>query len=434
MQTNQENSSPLERRIDMAVALADIDRDVEQRLKKLARTVKMSGFRPGKVPFRLVAQQYGPQVRSEAIGDAVNKSFGDKVREQNLRVAGYPRIEAKESGAQGQLEFSAVFEVYPEVKLGDVAGRKIERPVLTVGEAEVDKTVEVLRKQRQVFVKADRPAADNDRVVLDFTGRKDGEVFQGGTATDFAFVLGSGQMLADFEAQVRGLSAGEARTFDLTFPEDYHAKDLAGKPVQFDITVKEVQEPQLPALDEQFAAAMGIADGDLGKMRAEVKANLEREVRKRIQTRVKEQVMNALLETTPIEVPKALVDAEARQMAENARQDMASRGMDAKNMPIDPSWFTDQAVRRVKLGLVLSELVKTHGLHARPEQVRALVDEFAQSYEDPSEVVRWYYSQPQRLAQAEALVIEDNVVDWVVAHAQTVDQPVAFDELMGTAA
>lgn len=432
--TNPVTASPLERRVDMTVPMADIEKDVTQRLKKLARSVKMPGFRPGKVPFRMVEQHYGAQARSEAIGEAVEKAFGEAVREQKLRVAGYPRIEAKEGGDASQLAFSAVFEVYPDVKLNSIGDKAIERPRLEVGEAEVDKTVEVLRKQRTTYTRAERAAEKGDRVTIDFTGKLNGEVFQGGQATDYPVVLGEGRMLPDFENGIAGLRAGESRTFEMTFPSDYQAAELAGKTVSFEVTVKGVEAPQLPAVDAEFARSLGIADGDVAKMRAEIRTNLENEVKKRIKARVKEQAMQALLEANPLDVPRALVEQEAESMAQAARQDLANRGVDIKNMPVDASWFTAQAERRVKLGLIIAEAVKEHDLHARPEQVRALIDEQAQAYEQPEEVVRWYYAQPQRLAQVEALAIEENVTNWVVSNARTTDRAVSFDELMGNAA
>lgn len=435
MQT-QENTgaSALERRIDMAITKADIDKEVQQRLRHISKTVKMPGFRPGKVPMNMVAQQYGSQAHSEAIGAAVEKAFNDQVRSQSLRVAGYPRIEPKAAANDGQMEFTAVFEVYPEVTLGDVSGATVERATLTVGDAEVDQTIEVLRKQRTTYEAAGRPATKADRLTIDFTGRKNGEEFPGGKAVDFPVMLGAGMMLPDFENALEGMKEGESKTFDVTFPADYHAADLAGQQVQFEATCKKVEAPKLPELDADFARALGINDGDLVKMREEVKANLEREVKKRLLAKVKNQVMDALLAVNNIDVPKALVDAEAQQMAENALKDMQSRGMDAKNMPVNASWFTDQAVRRVKLGLLLAELVKAKELHAKPDQVRAIVDEYAETFEDPKEVVRWYYSQPQRLAEAEALAMENNVVDWMLANAKAVDKAVSFDELMGNAA
>lgn len=428
-----QTKSVLERRIDMTVPLAAIERDIEERLKRLARTVRMAGFRPGKVPFKLVAAQYGSQVRSEAVGEAINKSFGEKVREQNLRVAGLPRIEQKSGGSAENLEFSAVFEVYPEITLVDVSDRSIEKPVLEVGEAEVDKTIEVLRKQRQVFEKVERAAQDGDQVVIDFTGRKDGQVFQGGTATDFGFVIGKGQMLKEFEAAVTGMLTGASKTFDLTFPPDYHVEDLKGKSAQFEVTLKEVREARLPKLDADFAKALGVDDGDLVQMRAEVEANLKREVRKRISARLKEQVMKVLVEANPMVVPKALVELESREMAEHARQNLAGGGVDVSKLPVDPGVFAEQAERRVKLGLLLAEVVKKHGLYAKPEQIRAQVEEYSQSYEDPAGVVRWYYGEPQRLAQVEALVVEDNVVAWMLANTRASDKPISFDELMGGA-
>ncbi len=433
METNQENRSALERQIEMTVPVADIDKEVEARLKRLSKTVKMAGFRPGKVPMKIVAQNYGHQVRSEAIGAAVEKAFGEKVREGNYRVAGYPKIEPRE-GSDDVLAFSATFEVYPEIVVGDLSAQEIEKPKLEVGEAEVDRTIEVLRKQRTTYNQVDRTAADGDRVTVDFTGRKDGEVFDGGQANDFPFVIGTGSMLKDFETAANGMSVGESKTFDLTFPEDYHAKDLAGQTVQFEIAMKKIEEAVLPSLDEDFAKSLGVADGNLDTMRGEVRANLEREVRRRIQARIKEQVMETLIQATPIDVPKALVDAESQQLADNARRDLEARGMPAGRMPVQQEWFADQAARRVKLGLIMAEAVKANELHAKPEQIRALVEDFAQSYEDPQEVISWYYSQPQQLQQAEALVVEDNVVEWVLSKAKASEKEVSFDELMGNAA
>ncbi len=434
MQNNQETQSALERRIDMSVPIAEIEKEVEARLKRMAKTVKMPGFRPGKVPMKMVAQNYGAQARSEAIGAAVERAFGEQLREQQLRIAGNPRIEPKDAANDGELAFSAVFEVYPTIVLGDLSTQKVERPSLELTDAEVDKTIEVLRRQRTTFEPAERAVESGDRVTVDFNGRKDGEEFQGGQATDFPFVVGAGAMLKDFEAAAVGMKAGESKTFDMTFPEDYHAEHLAGQAVQFDIAIKRVEAPKLPEVDADFARALGVADGDVAKLREEVKNNLQREVKRRIQARVKEQVMDALLAANPIEVPKALVESESRQLAENAKRDLEMRGMNAKDIPVQPAWFAEQAERRVKLGLIMAELVKENELFAKPEQVKALVEEMAESYEDPSELVRWYYSQPERLAQAEAVVIEDNVVEWVVSKVETSDKDITFDELMGNAA
>jgi len=439
METTQDTTATsvvvnsLERRIDMVVSNAEIEQEVEQQLKRIAKSAKMPGFRPGKVPMKIVAQNYGHEARSAAIGAAIEKAFGLAVREQNLRVAGQPRIEPKSTANDGQMEFTAVFEVFPEFKVADIGGREIEKPVLSVGDAEVDQTIEVLRKQRTTYAKVARAAEKGDRLVIDFTGRKNGETFDGGVATDYPVFVGGGMMLPDFETALEGVVESQEKTFDVAFPEDYHAKDLAGATVQFTVTVKSIEAPQLPVIDADFARALGIVDGDIEKMRTEVRANLEREVAKRLRARVKQQAMDVLLDANPIDVPKAMVEAEAQQMAENARRDLESRGAQIKNIPVEASWFTDQAVKRVRLGLIVAELVKEKDLHVKPDQVRAVVDDFAATFEDPQEVVRWYYSQPQRLAEAEALAMENNVVDWVLGNAKVTDQAVAFDELMSNA-
>lgn len=435
METTQDTAAnPLERRIDMAVPMTEIEREVESQLKRIAKTAKMAGFRPGKVPLKMVAQVYGAQARSEAVGAAIEKAFNELVQAQKLRVAGQPRIEPKAAGTAGQMEFTAIFEVFPEFTIAEVVGRVVAKPTLNVGDAEVDKTIEVLRKQRTTYATAGRPAEKGDRLLIDFTGRKNGEEFEGGKATDYPVFVGGGMMLPDFEAALEGVTEGQEKTFDVKFPDDYHAKDLAGQTVQFTVKVKKVEAPQLPAIDADFARALGIADGDIEKMRGEVRSNLEREVTKRLRARVKDQAMNILIEANPIDVPQAMVQAEAQMMAESALNDLKQRNPQMKNMPVEASWFTDQAARRVKLGLIVAELVKAKDLHVKPEQVRAVVDEFAATFEDPKEVVRWYYSQPERLAEAEALAMENNVVDWVLANAKVDEQPVAFDELMGNQA
>ncbi len=423
----------LERRIDITVSLAEIETDVSARLKRISRTVKLPGFRPGKVPMKMVAQQYGGQARSEAIGFAVEAILGKKLSEQKLHIAGYPDIQPTPDAGEGKLGFSATFEVYPEITLADISGQSIEKPTLVVTDAEVDKTVDVLRKQRIAYAETDRPAQKDDRVLIDFVGRKDGAEFAGGKADDHQAIVGGGTLLPDFEVALEGVRAGDKKTFDVKFPDDYQAKDLAGSTARFDLLVKKVEEPRLPELDAEFVKALGTADGTVATMRAEVRSNLEREVKKRLHARVKQQIMDVLLAMNPIEVPKALVEAESKQMADAARRDMESRGMAAMGIPIEPAWFTDKAVRRVKLGLLLAELVKARELHAKPEHVRAIIDEFAASFEDPQEVVRWYYSQPQRLAEAEALAVENNVVEWVLGNVKVSEKPVAFDELMGSA-
>lgn len=434
MEGNQQAaSSPLERTLDVSVAMADLDKDVEKRLVKLSKSVKMAGFRAGKVPMNIITQQYGPQARHEALTAAVQKAFDEAARGQGFRVAGVPQVTPKEESADGKLDFTASFEVYPQITLGDVSGQSLERPVMNVGETEVEKTLEMLRKQRAAFVVTDREAKDGDKVTVDFVGRRNGETFAGGSGNEVPIMLGSGSMLKDFETQLLDAKAGDVRNFDLTFPEDYHAKDLAGQTVQFEVTIKRVDERRVPDLDGEFAKMMGVADGDIEKLKSEVRNNLEREVKQRIQARMKDQAMNALLEVNPIDVPKALVQQEIEFMMQQTRDDMKARGMDS-NMPVEGDWFYDRALRRVKLGLLVTEVVKANGLHATPEQVREVIDEFAASYENPAAFVKFYYSDARLLQQVEAVVVEENVVEWVAKNAKTADKNVDFDELMGRSA
>jgi trigger factor len=433
MAVNVETLGTLERRLQMSVPVASIEREVDERLKKLARNAKLPGFRPGKVPMKLVAQTYGSQVRNEVLGDAVQKSFTDAVRQANLKVAGYPRIEPRqEAAAAGALEFNATFEVYPEFKVGELAGASIERPQVSVDDAAVDKTIEILRKQRGTYAKVERAAQDGDRLTVDFEGRIGGEPFAGGKAAGFAFVLAEGRMLPEFETAARGMRAGETRTFALTFPADYHGKDVAGKTAAFELTLKQVDEPRLPALDAEFARALGVADGDLGRMREEVKQNVEREVKKRTEARVKNQALEALLAATPLELPKSLVAEETRALVERAAADLQSRGVKLEKLPLEPQAFEAAARRRVALGLIIAELARAEKLQPKPAEVRALIEQEAASYESPAEVVKWFYMQPQRLSEMESLALESNVVNWVLSKAKAVDKPVPFDELMGS--
>jgi trigger factor len=435
MAANVEQLGTLERRVSMSVPVADIDKQVSERLKKLARDVRMPGFRPGKVPMKLVAQTYGPQVHNEVLGDAVQKSFTDAVREANLKVAGYPRIERKDNSSATSLEFSATFEIYPEVKVGDLAERTIERPKTEIADADVDKTIEILRKQRMRFVAASREARDGDRVNVDFDGRIGGEPFDGGKAAGFAFVLGEGRMLPQFETAARGMKPGESKTFTLKFPDDYHGQAVAGKEATFDIRLNSVEEPQLPELDAEFAKALGVADGDLARMRTDVRANVEREVKKRVDARLKQQALQVLLDATPLELPKSLIEMESQQLVQRAAADLQARGLKPEQMPaLDPAAFGDTAKRRVALALIIGELARTEGLQPKPAEVRAQVEQEAQAYESPAEVVKWFYMQPQRLSEMEGAALEANVVKWVLSKAKVTDKDIAFDELMGAQA
>jgi trigger factor len=433
MQANLENVGALERRLSVAVPMAEIDQEIDTRLKRLSRTVKMHGFRPGKVPLKVVQQQYGPQVRQEVLGDALQRSFGEAVRQQNLRVAGYPRFEPKPlSDGASDFEYSATFEVYPEIALGDISTARIERPQLEVGDAEVDKTLEIMRKQRVTYERVDRPAETGDRVTMSYSSTIDGADFEGGKGENQMVVLGEGRLLADFEAQLAGSKAGDSKQFELRFPDDYHAKDVAGKTAIFQVSVIEVAAPRLPEVDAEFAKSLGVAEGDIQKMRSEIRTNVEREVKNRMKARLKDQVMQVLLDTTKVDVPKALIESEIERLRELMRQDFVARGMPVKDdTPLPAELFESQAQRRVTLGLILAELVKAHQLQAKPEQVRAIVEEQAQSYDSPQEVVRYYYQNPERLREIESLALEDNVVEWALKTAQVEDKPAEFDELMG---
>ena len=432
MQSNVETLGPLERRLNVTIPQEKIETEVESRLKRIVRTAKIRGFRSGKVPLKIVWQQYGPQVRQEVMGDVLQKSFGEAVLEQKLRVAGYPHFEAKEVTENApQFEFSATFEVYPDVILGDLKSISIEQPVMQVSPTDVDKAIKIMRKQRTQYNAVERTVLQGDRINIDYHGVIDGVEFDGSSANKFLLNLGEGQFLKDFEEQMIGMSTEQSKTFEVTFPVDYHAKEIAGKTATFEVKLNGVEEPRLPELNADFARSLGIAEGDTEKMHSEVQANLEREVSKRIKTRIKEKVMQALLDTTTIETPKALVALELDRLMQSTRNDLKERGMKVKDVPLPPDLFQKQAQRRVNLGLIMAEMVKTYDLHAKPEQVRALVEDFAQSYENPAEMVKWYYSSKERLNEAESAVLEDNVVAWVLEKAKVVEKVVNFDELMG---
>ena len=433
MQANLETLSALERRLSVSLPATDIDNEVESRLKRLSRTVKMHGFRPGKVPLKVVEQHYGPQVRQEVLGDAMQKSFGEAVRQQNLRVAGYPKFElASPADGAAEFQYRATFEIYPEVTVGDIAGRPIERPTLEVGETEVDKTIEIMRKQRARYEPVEHAAQTGDRVTIDFQGTLDGADFPGSSGSGQQAVLGEGRLLPDFEGGVTGMKPEETKSFDVRFPDNYHGREVAGKTARFEVTLKQVAAPRLPEVDAGFAKSLGVADGDLARMRAEVRANLEREVTAKLRSRLRDQVMQSLLDVTRLEAPRSLVQMEIERQQAGARQELAARGVKVTpETPLPGNLFEQQARRRVTLGLILGELVKLHNLYPKPEQVRKLVEEQAESYERPEEVVKWFYAAPERLRDIESAALEDNVVAWALGVANVTDRKVDFDELMG---
>jgi len=436
MAVHVETLEKLERRITLTLPADSIQGEVDSRLKRLARTVKADGFRPGKVPMSVVSQRYGYSVQYEVVNDHVGKAFSDATTEAKLRVAGAPRITQKDDAPAGVLAFDATFEVYPEVAMGDFASLQIERISTEVTEAAIDRTIDILRTQRRTF--GLRPAAEGavegDRVTIDFEGKIDGEPFAGGKSEDFQFIVGEGQMLAQFDQAVRGMKAGENKTFPLQFPADYQGADVAGKEADFLVSLKRIEAAHLPEVDDAFARSLGIADGTVEALRADVKKNLEREVKFRILARNKAAVMDALSAAATLEIPSALVAAESDRLADQMRANLKERGFkDADKLPIPAENFTEQATRRVRLGLVVGELVRTQQLQARPEQLQKHIEELSQSYEKPLEVMRWYLGDRKRMAEVESVVIENNVVEFVLSRAKVSDKVLPFDELMTTA-
>ncbi len=436
MAVTVETLEKLERKITLSLPLTAIQTEVDARLKRMARSVKMDGFRPGKVPLNVVAQRYGYSVQYEVLNDKVGEAFAAAASEAQLRVAGQPRITEKEGAPEGELNFDAVFEVYPEVKIGDLAEAEVEKLQAEVTDAAIDKTLDILRKQRRTFAQRalDAAAEDGDRVTVDFEGKIDGEPFEGGKAEDFQFLVGEGQMLKEFEDAVRGMKSGESKTFPLAFPEEYHGKEVAGKTADFLVTVKKIEAAHLPEVNDALAKSLGVADATVAGLRADIQKNLSREVKFRLLARNKQAVMDALLAKAELDLPNAAVQAEIARLLEGARADLKQRGIkDADKAEIPEDIFRPQAERRVRLGLVVAELVQANNLQATPEQLKAHVDEMAASYEKPEDVVRWYFSDRNRLAEVEAVVIENNVTNFVLDKAKVVDKAISFDELMGQA-
>jgi hypothetical protein len=436
MSVTVETLENLERKVIVSLAWADINAETDKRLKQTQRRVKIDGFRPGKAPLKMVASMYGASVQNEVINELVQRAFYDIAVSENLKVAGFPRFEGvEEQDDKDSLKIAAIFEVFPEVSIGDLSASEIEKVTSEVGDAEVEKTVEILRKQRTRFNHVDRAAQNSDRVIIDFEGKIDGEPFAGGSSKNYAFVLGSGQMLPEFEAGIAGMKAGESKDVEVNFPEDYHGKDVAGKTAVFTITLNNVSEATLPEVDAEFAKALGIADGDVAKMREEVKKNVAREVERRTQEQTKESVMDALLKAVELQVPNALVNDEATRLAEEMKQNFVNQGMaNAGQVNLPADMFKEQAHRRVALGLILAKLVEENKLEPTEEQIKAVVANFAESYEDPQEVIDWYYADASRLQGPTSLAVESNVVNFVLGKAKVTEKTLSFDEVMGAQA
>ena len=434
MAVNVETLEKLERKMTLTLPVETIRGEVDARLRKLARTVRMDGFRPGKVPLGIVAQQYGYSVQYEVVNDKVGQAFFTAANEANLRVAGQPTITEKDGAPEGEMAFDAVFEVLPEVKIGDLTSAEVETVSAEVTDEAIERTIEILRKQRRSFAQRARDALAEagDRVTVDFAGKIDGEPFEGGKAENFQFMVGEGQMLEAFDSAVRGMQAGQSKTFALDFPADYGGKSVAGKTADFMVTVQKIESAHLPEVDDQLAKSLGVKAGTVQALRDDIRGNLMREVKARINARNKQAVMDVLLAKAELDVPKTSVQAELGRMVEGARASLKARGIkDVEKLPIPEEGFRPQAERRARLGLVLAELVRAANLQAKPEQVRAQVQELAASYEKPDEVARYYYDDPRRLAEAEALTLENNITEYVLGQVKVTERKLGFDELMG---
>ncbi|EJU52621.1 trigger factor [Neisseria meningitidis] len=436
MSVTVETLENLERKVVLSLPWSEINAETDKKLKQTQRRAKIDGFRPGKAPLKMIAQMYGASAQNDVINELVQRRFYDVAVAQELKVAGFPRFEGvEEQDDKESLKIAAIFEVFPEVVIGDLSAQEVEKVTASVGDAEVDQTVEILRKQRTRFNHVEREARNGDRVIIDFEGKIDGEPFAGGASKNYAFVLGASQMLPEFEAGVVGMKAGESKDVTVNFPEDYHGKDVAGKTAVFTITLNNVSEATLPEVDADFAKALGIADGDVAKMREEVKKNVSREVERRVNEQTKESVMNALLKAVELKAPVALVNEEAARLANEMKQNFVNQGMaDAANLDLPLDMFKEQAERRVSLGLILAKLVDENKLEPTEEQIKAVVANFAESYEDPQEVIDWYYAEPSRLQAPTSLAIESNVVDFVLGKAKVNEKALSFDEVMGAQA
>lgn len=427
-----ENLGALERKVTLQFAKSDLLPQRQGKLKQLGKNLKIAGFRPGKVPAKMVEKQYGQQVDFELSFDHASNQFFEFAKAEKIQLVGQPRLEPKSELDAEQIEFEAYFEVFPEVLIGDISSAQVTQYQTELSEQEVDNTLELLRKQRVVYQarSSELPAQTDDQVTIDFVGTLDGVEFSGGKADDFKFVIGQGQMLPEFEAAAIALAVGQERVFPLTFPIDYHGKDVAGKTVEFKIVMKQVEYPVLPEMNDEFAASLGITEGGVSQVRAEISKNLAREIARRTKGLLKKQAMDILSNACAFDLPAFLVSQEEERLIEMARQDLEQRGVpNAKDAPIPEGMFTPQAKERVKLGLILNSLVKEHGLKASPEQIQSEIEDQAASYDDPQEVTRWYYSDPARLTDIESIVMESNVVKYVMEKATVIDKNITFAEL-----
>jgi trigger factor len=422
MQVSVETIGTLGRRLKVAVPADQVEKEFNVRLQRLSKQVKMPGFRPGKVPLKMVEAQYGGRLMDEVAGELIQTTLYEAIGSQGLRPAGDPRIQRKPAVRGEQLEYTVEFEIFPEVKRFDLAGSRIERPVVTVSEEDVNRTLETIRKQRATWKPVEREAYLGDRLNIDFVGRINGKEFDGGKANGFQLALGSGTLIEDMEQGLVGARTGDMRHISAKFPADYRHSMLAEQTADFDVKVNEIAEAELPELNEDFARNLGVADGSLDKLRADVRANLEREATGRTRAVVRARALRLLLDANPIEVPQSLLDAEAQRLKNS---DMAS-GLNAK----DDAAYGARARSRVALGLILGEFIRNRGLVPDPARVRAKLEEMAADYESPQEFIQWHYEKPERLSEIEGLVMEEKVVEDLLVSADISDKPVSFQELL----
>ena len=426
MQVSVETTSNIERRMTIGVPALEIDKAVEKRLQETARTVRLNGFRPGKVPYKVVKRRFGDSVRQEVVGEVMRDSYVKALEENDVSPAGWPRFEPKTMEEGKDLEFVAIFEVLPEIELGDLNKIEVEKMAAEVTDKDIDKMIDNLRRQQATMKEVKRKSKNKDTVTIDFKGYIDGEAFEGGEAQDHRLELGSGQMIPGFEKGIVGAKAGEDIEIEVTFPEDYHSEDLKGKPAKFEISVKKVEEPQLPELNEEFFARFGVEEGGEEGFRTEVRKNMERELRQAIKGKTKTQVMDGLLATNSIEVPKALISSEIDRLRQQAVQQFGGANIDPSQLPAE--LFEEQAKRRVSLGLIVAEIVKQHEIKPDSDRVRAMVEELASAYQEPEQVVNWYMQNEQQLAEIESVVLEEQVVDTVLQKAKVTDKTVTYEE------
>lgn len=430
MQVSVETTSALERRMTITVPAARVDSEVNDRINKTARTVRMDGFRPGKVPLAVVKKRFGASIRQEALGDLIRDCFYEAVTQEKLNPAGFPTIESVKDEGSADIAFVASFEVFPEVKLASLAGVKVERPVASVSDADVEKMIDTLRRQRATWAESTAAAQDGDRLDLDFDGSVDGEAFEGGAAQGFSLTLGSKRMIPGFEDQLVGAKAGEERSLNVTFPADYQAENLQGKAAVFKVKVNKVEAPVLPEVNEEFMKAFGIADGGIDKFRADVRKNMERELKQAIKNKTKSQALDGLLSANSLEVPKAMIANEIGRQRENMLRQFGGNAKNVNPSMLPDELFAEQAKRQVTLGLLISEIIKSADLKVDGARVKGLIEEIAESYETPAEVVNWYYNNPEQLQQVEAVVLEDQVVDHILGQADVSDKPTAYEDVL----